>query len=95
MKRAAQFDDFSEIGKLDLRSIAFIKDRDELDAVVAATALPAPGELDKPLPSINLNDKKQPQPIAAKNSAPKQTAHMDGPPAGHPAAFNNRDTGGF
>ena len=96
MKRAAQLDDFSEIGKLDLRSIAFIKDRDELDAVVSATALPAPSESDKPLPVINLNDKKQPQPVAAKNSAQKPAAKtMDGPPAGHPAAFNQHDTGGF
>lgn len=96
MKRAAQLDDFSEIGKLDLRSIAFVKDRDELDAVVGATALPAPSEQDKPLPSINLNDKNKPQPLAAKNSAPKQPAQtLDGPPPGHPASFNQADTGGF
>ncbi len=95
MKRAAQLDDFSEIGKLDLRSIAFIKDRDELDAVVAAKSLPAPGELDKPLPSINLNDKNKPQPLASKNSAPKPNAQTDGPPPGHPASFNHADTGGF
>lgn len=95
MKRAAQLDDFSEIGKLDLRSIAFIKDSAELDAVVSATALPAPSETEKPLPSINLNDKKQPQPIAAKNSAPKPNQTMDGPPPGHPASFNQHDTGGF
>lgn len=95
MKRAAQLDDFSEIGKLDLRSIAFIKDSAELDAVVSATALPAPSESDKPLPSINLNEKKQPQPLAAKNSAQKPNQTIEGPPPGHPASFNQHDTGGF
>lgn len=97
MKRAAQLDDFSEIGRLDLRSIANIKDRDELDVVVATNALPAPGDQDKPMPVLDLEGqqgKGQPEKVPVKTAGASSPA-QDGPPPGHPAHFSNQPHGGF
>ncbi len=88
---AAEIDSLSDLGKADFKQVIEAKSRDEIFDAFAAQqtrqALAAPGENDRPLTKMDLDNipTGRPEPEKATVSN-KQTQAQSGPPPGHPAA---------
>lgn len=98
---AAEIDSLSDIGRADFKQVIEAKNRDEIFDTFASQqarqAIAAPGENDKPIPKMDLNNiptgQQQPEKVAATNRQAGQAPA--GPPPGHPAAVSYDYSNGF